>query len=122
MAALGVIGIVTVKFAAEPGQSRIAAEKSAGHPLQRVFATTKSAFADFLTLDAAAVILVFVILFKFTDAFSGIMTEAFVIDIGFSKTDYAAIVKGVGLAATLIGGFSAGVVPARESIPVSPSY
>ena len=119
MAAFILIGIITVIFATEPDQSRIAAETSAGHPLQRVLKTSKTAFMDFLTLDAAAAILVFVILFKFTDAFSGIMTEAFVIDIGFSKTDYAAIVKGVGLAATLIGGFAGGLVARRYSLVTS---
>jgi PAT family beta-lactamase induction signal transducer AmpG len=119
MAALVVIGIVTVIFAVEPEQSRIAMEKNSGNPMQRVFATTRSAFADFLTLDAAAAILVFVILFKFTDAFSGVMTEAFVVDIGFSKTDYAAIVKGVGLAATLTGGFAGGYVARRYSLVAS---
>ncbi len=33
--------------------------------------------------------LAFVVLFKFTDAFSGTMTAPFVIDIGFPKVDYA---------------------------------
>jgi MFS transporter, PAT family, beta-lactamase induction signal transducer AmpG len=119
MAAVVVVGIVTVIFAVEPEQSRIAMEKNSGDPLQRVLRTTKSAFVDFLTLDAAAAVLLFVILFKFTDAFSGIMTEAFVVDIGFSKTDYAAIVKGVGLAATLIGGFAGGYVARRYSLVTS---
>jgi PAT family beta-lactamase induction signal transducer AmpG len=119
MAALIVIGIVTALFATEPEQSRIIAEKSTGHPLQRVLATTKTAFLDFLTLDAAVVILLFVILFKFTDAFAGIMTEAFVIDIGFSKVDYAAIVKVVGLIATLAGGFAGGFVARRYSLVTS---
>src|ERR1700759_187480 len=78
MAALIVIGIITVLFASEPEQSRMAVEAHAGHPLKRVFETTKSALLDFLTLDAVAVVFIFVVLFKFTDAFSGIMTEAFV--------------------------------------------
>src|SRR5262249_47440889 len=43
----------------------------------------------------------------------------FVIDLGFSRNDYAAIVKGVGLAATLIGGVSRGA-PARAH-PLVPS-
>jgi PAT family beta-lactamase induction signal transducer AmpG len=38
------------------------------------------------------------------------MTAPFVIDLGFSRNDYAAIVKGVGLAATLIGGFAGGAL------------
>jgi len=51
----------------------------------------------------AIVVLVFVVLYKLCDAFAGAMTAPFVIDLGFSRNDYAAIVKGVGLAATLIG-------------------
>ena len=54
--------------------------------------------------------LLFVVLYKFCDAFAGAMTAPFVIDLGFSRNDYAAIVKGVGLAATLIGGFAGGMV------------
>ena len=41
--------------------------------------------------------LAFVVLYKFCDAFAGAMTAPFVIDLGFSRNDYAAIVKGVGL-------------------------
>jgi PAT family beta-lactamase induction signal transducer AmpG len=58
----------------------------------------------------AVVVLVFVVLYKFCDAFAGAMTAPFVIDLGFTRNDYAAIVKGVGLAATLIGGFAGGML------------
>ena len=58
-------------------------------------------------------------LYKFTDAFSGSMTAPFVIDLGFTRNDYAAIVKGVGLAATLIGGFAGGFVARRYSLATS---
>jgi PAT family beta-lactamase induction signal transducer AmpG len=50
------------------------------------------------------------VLFKFTDALSGAMTGPFVIQLGFSRNEYAAIIKGVGLAATLVGGFAGGFV------------
>src|SRR6266700_7936836 len=77
------------------------------------------AFSEFLTRKDAWAALAFVVLFKFTDAFSGTMTAPFVIDIGFSKVDYAAIVKGVGLAATLIGGFAGGFLARRYSLASS---
>ena len=48
------------------------------------------------------------VLFKFADALAGIMTAPFVYDLGFSPAEYATIIKGVGLAATLIGGFAGG--------------
>ena len=54
--------------------------------------------------------LAFVVFYKFCDAFAGTMTAPFVIDLGFSRNDYANIVKGVGLAATLIGGFAGGAL------------
>jgi MFS transporter, PAT family, beta-lactamase induction signal transducer AmpG len=47
------------------------------------------------------------------------MTGPFVIKIGFSREEYAAIVKGVGLAATLIGGFAGGFV--ARAFPLSTS-
>ena len=46
------------------------------------------------------------------------MTAPFVIDIGFCN-DYAAIIKGVGLAATLVGGFAGGFVARRYSLAAS---
>jgi PAT family beta-lactamase induction signal transducer AmpG len=47
------------------------------------------------------------------------MTAPFVIKIGFSRDEYAAVVKGVGLAATLLGGFAGGFV--ARAYPLSTS-
>ena len=114
MAALVVIGIATTLIATEPAKSATAEIEHAAHarenPLARVAKAAFASFADFLTRDSAIVILVFVVLYKFCDAFAGAMTAPFVIDLGFSRNDYAAIVKGVGLAATLIGGFAGGAL------------
>src|ERR1044071_6527439 len=41
------------------------------------------------------------------------------IDLGFTRNGYAAIVKGVGLAATLIGGFAGGFVARRYPLATS---
>jgi MFS transporter, PAT family, beta-lactamase induction signal transducer AmpG len=118
MAALVVIGIATTLMAAEPAQSA-AAESShakASAPW-RVVDAAIGAFSEFLSRDMAWVALAFVVLFKFTDALSGAMTGPFVIDLGFSRNEYAAIIKGVGLAATLIGGFAGGFVARAFSLP-----
>jgi MFS transporter, PAT family, beta-lactamase induction signal transducer AmpG len=82
----------------------------------RVGAAAIGAFGEFLSRDAAFVVLGFIVLYKFCDAFAGNMTAPFVIEIGFSRNDYAAIVKGVGLAATLIGGFAGGAVAMRYDL------
>src|SRR5215208_1883913 len=114
MAALVTFGVATALVAKEPTKSAAAEADHAKHahesPLKRVLNTTTSAFGDFVTRDMALAVLCFVILFKLTDAFAGVMTEAFVLDLGFSITEYAVIIKGVGLAATLLGGFAGGFV------------
>ena len=123
MAALVVIGVATTLIAREPEKSAVAAAEHAAHarqnPLARVAMAAYASFGDFLTRDMAILVLVFVVLYKLCDAFAGAMTAPFVIDLGFSRNDYAAIVKGVGLAATLIGGFAGGFVARRYSLPVS---
>ena len=120
MAVLVLIGVATTLVAREPEKSAGAvAAQSRETSLQRVAKAAVGAFSEFLTRDLAVVALVFVILFKFTDALSGAMTAPFVIELGFSRNEYAAIIKGVGLAATLIGGFAGGSLARAFSLPVS---
>jgi len=120
MAVLVLIGVATTLFAAEPEKSAQAnAVHARENTLARVVEAAIGAFSEFLSRDMAFVALVFVVLFKFTDALSGAMTAPFVIDLGFSRNEYAAIIKGVGLAATLIGGFGGGFVARACSLPLS---
>jgi PAT family beta-lactamase induction signal transducer AmpG len=114
MAALVTVGIVTTLLATEPQKSAAAEADHAAHardnPLARVFSAARGAFSEFLARDMAIAVLLFVIFYKFCDAFAGTMTAPFVIDLGFSRNDYATIVKVVGFAATLIGGFAGGAM------------
>jgi len=120
MAALVLIGVATTLIAAEPEKSVQAdAVHARENGLSRVIEAAVGAFSEFLSRDLAFVALAFVILYKFTDALSGAMTAPFVIDLGFSRNEYAAIIKGVGLAATLIGGFAGGFVARAYSLPAS---
>jgi PAT family beta-lactamase induction signal transducer AmpG len=120
MAALVLIGTVTALCATEPGQSvRAEAATRDETAFTRVMHAAIGAFSEFLARKDAWAALAFVVLFKFTDAFSGTMTAPFVIDLGFTRNDYAAIVKGVGLAALLIGGFAGGFVARRYSLAAS---
>jgi PAT family beta-lactamase induction signal transducer AmpG len=123
MASLVLIGMATTLIATEPDKSAAAAAEHAAHsnedPLRRVAIAAYGAFSDFLTRDMALIALAFVVLFKFTDALAGAMTAPFVIDLGFSRNEYAAIIKGVGLAATLIGGFAGGFIAKSFSLPTS---
>lgn len=113
MAGFVLIGMATALAAREPARSAaaVAASRAEGNPVIRVARTAWSAFSEFLTRDMAFVVLGFVVLFKFCDAFVGAMTGPFVIrGMGYSREEYAAIVKGLGLAATLAGGFAGGFV------------
>lgn len=70
-------------------------------------------FTDFMTRPLWLWVLLFVILYKLGDAFMGIMFNPFLLDLGFTKSQIAAIVKIYGLAATLIGTFIGGWLVAR---------
>ena len=105
------IGLVAAFMAREPdAPASLRAGTPRGDAVSRVLTTAVDAFREFLTRDAAIAVLLFVVLFKFCDAFAGVLTGPFVISIGFDKAAYAGIVKGVGLAASLVGGIAGGVV------------
>ncbi|HYI26974.1 MAG TPA: MFS transporter [Bradyrhizobium sp.] len=77
----------------------------------RIGIAAYTSFSEFLHHRLAVAALIFVILYKLCDAFAGAMTAPFIIKgLGFDRLDYANIVKGVGLAATLIGGFAGGFI------------
>ncbi len=111
------VGLIASLCATEPpAPDNLDRDRNA---IARVAFTAFGAFREFLTRDAAILILLFVVLYKFCDAFAGVLTAPFVIDIGFDKAVYAAIVKGVGFAAALIGGFAGGVI--ARAMPLSTS-
>ena len=110
-ALLVLVGLAATMLAHEPSGGPTNAEAGGdSSALTRLYETSKGAFSNFFIRDAAIAILAFVVLFKLCDAFAGTMTAPFVLSLGYSKATYAAIVKGVGLAALLIGGFAGGAV------------
>jgi MFS transporter, PAT family, beta-lactamase induction signal transducer AmpG len=120
MAALVVVGIITSLMAAEPQKSEsVETAHAQQDPMTRVIETAYGAFVDFLRYRYVAVILAFVVLYKFTDALAGVMTAPFVYELGFSRDVYATIIKGVGLVATLLGGFAGGFVARAFSLSAS---
>jgi len=114
MGGLVLVGMAAALLAREPVPALAVTPAATDAPREnavvRVMRAAVGAFSEFLTREMAVVVLAFVVLYKFCDAFAGAMTAPFVIDLGFTRNDYATIVKGVGLAATLIGGFAGGYV------------
>lgn len=88
-------------------------------PAQKIFRSLVMPFKEFAGKQNWVAILLFVILFKFGDAFAGAMLSAFALDIGFSKGDYAYVANGVGFPAALIGGILGGVVAKYCSLRAS---
>jgi PAT family beta-lactamase induction signal transducer AmpG len=113
------IGLVATLLAREPAGIDRPPVKDARDVANRVFVTAYGAFRDFLTRPSALAILLFVLLFKFCDAFAGVLTAPFVLKIGFDKETYAAVVKGVGFAAAMLGGFAGGMI--ARALPLSTS-
>jgi MFS transporter, PAT family, beta-lactamase induction signal transducer AmpG len=123
MALLVLIGIVATLVAREPeGSIKAAAERGAQqreNPGARIIEAALASLKDFFSRDAAVAIMLFVVLFKLADALAAAMTTTFVLQIGFSRIELATIIKGVGFAAALIGGFAGGLV--ARSYPLGTS-
>src|SRR5262245_11026278 len=101
MAALVLVGMAAALLAHEPRAKERKAEADGlgerhGNPVVRLSRTTYSAFANFFSKKDALLILLFVVLYKLTDSFAGVMTGPFVLDIGFDKASYAEIGRGSG--------------------------
>src|SRR5690606_28762135 len=105
MALLVGVGMLASLLATEPEASSLAERTEASTPptdaLTKLWGAAYGAFVDFMTKPHVVAVLLFVLLFKFCDAFAGVMTGPFVIRLGFDKAAYAGIVKGVGFFAVL---------------------
>jgi MFS transporter, PAT family, beta-lactamase induction signal transducer AmpG len=60
-------------------------------------------FKEFAQRANWALILLFIVLFKLGDAYLGALTPTFIIEMGYSKTEYATVVKLYGFYATIAG-------------------
>jgi PAT family beta-lactamase induction signal transducer AmpG len=73
-------------------------------------------FADFIGRPGWLVILVFILFYKFGDAFGGTMATPFYNELGFTGVEIAAVTKVWGVLATAIGGIFGGIVVARIGV------
>ena len=110
MAALLAFCILPILFLPEPDASKEIGKFSARHLLRDYVVAP---FTDFMTRSNWILLLLFIMLYKLGDAFLGIMTNPFLLEIGFTKTDIAAVVKLYGLVATLIGLFLGSMMSLR---------
>ncbi|MFD0388639.1 MFS transporter [Tistrella bauzanensis] len=113
------VGVIAVLAGPEPvvDRSHALAAEAAGQALFRrvgaggalgraggwLHAAVVSPFSEFLTRPNAWLILAFVVFYKFGDSLAGVMTNPFLIEIGFDKTQIAEVSKLFGFWATLGG-------------------
>jgi len=117
MAALMGIGILTVLLNREPEQSAVVetdSEKPGVSAWLRQHVVAP--FADFMTRPHWLAILLFILLYKLGDAFMGVMTNPFLIGIGFTGPQIATVLKVYGVIATIIGSIFGGSMVFRLGI------
>jgi PAT family beta-lactamase induction signal transducer AmpG len=125
MAGFVVVGMITILLNPEPrlregrrtatrlAEATIGWSKAIARWLKEYVVTP---FKDFMVRPDWLIILAFIVLYKFGDAFAGVMANPFYVDIGFSKTEIGTISKGFGLAMTLTGVFLGGLVVVRYGL------
>ena len=101
-------GLIATLLAPEP-------EAKHGKPKTLQDAVVKP-FKEFFTRDYAIIILIFIFLYKVGDTMAGQMTTPFYLDLGFTKSEIAGIVKIFGFPITLAGTFIGGVLVMRHGI------
>ncbi len=115
------VGIITVLCSKEPVKDRRYKEPELkGNFSQRVKRFIDKAviepFADFVKRPNWKLILLFVFLYRMSDAYMGPMANVFYVKMGFSTLEIASISKLFGMAATILGGIVGGIVVNRFGI------
>ncbi|HEY9642396.1 MAG TPA: AmpG family muropeptide MFS transporter, partial [Coleofasciculaceae cyanobacterium] len=88
-------------------------------PPETLLAAVKLPFQEFFQRSGivrGALILLFIVLYKFGDGLVNNMSTPFLLQTGFTQTDIGAIQGGMGLLATLVGALAGGAVLSRIGI------
>lgn len=105
------IGILTTLFVPEP--------KVDAPPPVSVKEAVIEPFVEFFKRHGAVLVLLFILLYKIGDNMAGAMTIPFILKMGFSKTEYFIIVKGIGMFGLFGGVILGGSIMIRLGIAKS---
>ena len=111
MAACMVIGLIASIIGPEPVNEYAV-------PKTLVDAVYKP-FSEFFKRAGAVEMLIFILIYKLDVAFAMALTTPFMMDLGFTKTDVGAVLKGVGLIATIGGTLAGGALLSKWGIKKS---
>jgi len=111
LSGLMIVGIIATFLAPEP-ELKEAPPKSLGEAVAMPF-------RDFFNRAGAGLgiaVLLFIVLYKYSDALAGSMTTPFLLKTGFTQTEVGVVFGGPGLIATILGSIAAGATIARIGI------
>ncbi len=114
MAALMLVGVITVVLVAEPDrQSDAFTLELSAMGLRRWFSRAVTGpFVDFFSRNGkvAFIILLFIAVFRLSDIAMGIMANPFYLDMGYTKTEIANVAKVFGFFMSIAGSLICGVL------------
>ena len=110
LSTLLVVGIVTTFIAPEPVLSDA--------PPKTLFEAVVLPFADFFQRvgPRAVLVLLFIVVYKYSDSLAGSMTTPFLLQAGFSQSEVGAVFLGVGVVATIAGVIVGGAMIGKVGI------
>ncbi len=115
-----VVGMMTILFSKEPKAEKKTNKKPKRRFMIRVKDFLKTSvydpFADFMKRPNWILILLFIFLYRMSDAYMGPMAYPFYDDMGFSKIQIASVTKIYGVGATIIGTIIGGLAVSRWGI------
>ena len=107
MAVAMVVGILTTLLCHEP--------EVEGPPPRTLRESVVDPFVDFFSRDGALLMLAFILLYKIGDQMASSMTTPFILELGFTKTELAAVAKTFGMLAWIGGSVLGGLLMTRLS-------
>jgi len=113
MAALMLVGVVTVLISSEPQHPN---RKEGESYAEWIKSAVVEPFTEFLTRPGAIAILAFIMLYKYGDALWASMANPFYLELGFSLSEIGTVAKTYGVFMTIAGSFAGGALVMRFGI------
>lgn len=108
LAGMMLFGILTTLLVPEP--------KTGVSPPRTIREAVIGPFTEFFSRKGAFLILGFILLYKVGDNMASAMNVPFILNLGFEKSEYFVVVKGIGMTALFSGMFLGGILMAKIGI------